>query len=84
MLFRSKIKVEDCMWKHTEHPNLAPGAQKQTLDCSPTEKKRIKDITTHYSRRKHQAITGDKQALRDGIKLVTQELHTKPFGDTAL
>ena len=44
----------------------------------------IHEITAHYARRKHQAMSGDKEALRNGIKLVTQELDTKPFGDRAL
>ena len=43
----------------------------------------IREIKAHYARRKHQAITGDKQALRDGIRIVTQEIDTKPYGDTA-
>ena len=45
---------------------------------------RIHEVTAHSARRKHQAVTGDKQALKDGIKLVTQELDSKPFGDRAL
>ena len=77
------------MWTHTQQPAITKKAQEQEDDIGATELLMeivncIREVTAHYARRKHQAITGDKKALRDGIILATQELDAKPYGDTAL
>ena len=84
-----KTKVEESIWKHTKYPMLTKKAQEQEHNTEATDLfmeiiNRIREVTALYSRRKHQAVTGDKQALRDGKKLVTQELDTMPLGDRAV
>ena len=64
-----KTKVESCLWRHTEWPTLTKKAQEQMHDIDARELLMeviscIREITAHYARRKHQAITGDKKALR--------------------
>ena len=46
--------------------------------------KRIRAVTAHYSRMKHLAEIQDMKSLKEGIKLMTQELETKPLEDRAI
>ena len=70
-----KPKVESCLWRHTEQTRttLTKKAQEQTHDIGATELLMeiincVREITAHYARIKHQAMTGDKEDLRNGKK----------------
>ena len=77
------------MWKHIPQPTLTKQAQDQVHDASATEilmkiVKRIREVTAHYSGKKHLAEIQDLKSLKDDIKLASQELETKPLRERAL
>ena len=84
-----KLRVEECLWKHTPQPVPTTRTQDQVFDAGPTEilmeiESRIRNTTANYSRRKHLAETNDARNLREDIKIATEQLDANPLGDVAL